>query len=188
MLNFCRLCVLNIAIANYGVTLACMQGEFPLKINGSCTKCPENCKRCLSMDKCLACKTGYKGEVCEHACSNCLHGTPCNQHDGYCLETCSEGLSGNNCSVKCDFNCKSCDRLINKNCFSCAHNRFGNNCKENCSVTCINNTCNDTYGECTFGCSAGYWGINCTNNCSHCEENVCGKTGECLKSMYKADI
>jgi hypothetical protein len=159
-----------------------MNGHYSSE-NKTCIKCPESCTTCSSSSYCFACKSGYKGDFCEIACSNCKEGTSCDKNTGYCLESCTDGLSGELCDSKCDVKCKSCVRRNNNECTACAFDKQGIYCNEICSSTCVKNECNDSDGVCTKGCLAGYWGPMCENLCSvNCKNLVCViQNGTCLE-------
>lgn len=167
------------AVASNAMRIICERGTFSTD-NIFCKKCPEHCEACNSTNRCFACKTGYTGIACQDECSNCLLGTPCEIHNGYCLTNCRVGLSGELCKTKCDSKCMSCDRLNANICWSCAADRYGVRCNETCSIGCLHNTCSDLNGECTYGCSVGYWGQFCEQKCStSCKDFTCVNTGEC---------
>lgn len=46
----------------------------------------------------LACQSGAYGEDCNQECSgNCVDGTACRNTDGYCVDGCLPGYTGNTC-------------------------------------------------------------------------------------------
>ncbi|XP_053386742.1 multiple epidermal growth factor-like domains protein 6 [Mercenaria mercenaria] len=160
--------------------------------------CPENCSSCLSATKCLNCKTGFKGNICENECSNCKYGTKCRQHDGYCEEDCADGLYDTMCDKTCLKECKTCARSSHFKCSSCIHGKYGRRsingeayltCKLDCSTTCLNNSCNEENGRCLHGCFQGLWGAKCDSLCpTNCKNGKCfdndGACSEGCKEGY----
>lgn len=45
---------------------------------------------------------------------------------------------------------------------ACTFGWFGFNCSVKCSDNCINQLCDNIYGNCTRGCLTGWMGHNCT--------------------------
>ncbi|XP_053388791.1 multiple epidermal growth factor-like domains protein 10, partial [Mercenaria mercenaria] len=129
------------------------------------------------------CPIGTYGQNCSRSCTNCTHGSTCNNVDGACPRGCNPGYNW----------------AANKRCnTACETGRYGYNCSSYCSIHCLNgiSQCDKATGICKQGCAAGYMGRSCSTvcadgkfgpgcnlNCSgHCYNGeTCTKTtGKCL--------
>ena len=146
--------------------------------------CPDNCKECENLEKCLVCEKGYKlndnyicePENCYKNCESCF-GFSSNEKDQKCI-TCKKGfyLDGNNCEKKCkdgfykddvNRNCSIC----HENCQKCSNGPIGSNencdsCKSNFYLINIENYDRN----CTADCPNGTFKHTKINECLDIEE------------------
>ena len=111
-------------------------------------------------------------------------GGSCNEHTGWCLNSCIPGrmgpfccpygYHGSDCTSTCLLNCFSC--ISSTYCIKCYAGYYGNTCAK-CPGHCT---------ECSQGtlcsvCDVGYFGTICTDQCPPgCKYNQCEKvTGTC---------
>ncbi|XP_060580596.1 multiple epidermal growth factor-like domains protein 10 [Ruditapes philippinarum] len=162
--------------------------NFPL-LNDCTYKCRDKCMQCSSYDRCMFCKTGLYGPICEKRCSaGCMSNT-CDILTGNCecfsnfagvrCDKCTTGKYGNMCDKQCPEMCKGsvCDKdsgectngcitntIIGDKCDVCSTGWYGQYCTMSCSVGCKNQTCEKSNGECSYGCLDNFVGGQC-NQC-----------------------
>lgn len=167
------------------------------------------CAKCLNFSdgteqkvQCSACIDGYfmplkhntselsevfKRNYC-FPCDHCLNGR-CDGSSGLCTDGCKEHGKYNSKEpidgeVHCVLECNTCFGMscnfTDGTCLNgCESGYFGGKCHSNCSATCVNETCQQSSGDC-LSCEIGYYGSTCNYTCGHCNGGTCKQlTGEC---------
>ncbi|XP_071118500.1 cell death abnormality protein 1-like [Haliotis cracherodii] len=107
--------------------------------------CPVQCRGCVKetgcdkdTGKCISCKQGLRGELCDDTCpSNC---TQCERYGDICIGACpNSGYYGRDCSIQCPVSCEGCHKETGL-CMECAEGFSRTYCDEICSP-CSENTC-----------------------------------------------
>lgn len=167
-----------------------------------CAKCSNFSDGRVQKVRCSACIDGYFMPLKHNAselseifkrnycfpCDHCLHGR-CDGSSGLCTDGCKEHGKYNSkdpidgeahCVLECntcfDMSCNFTDGTCLN---GCEIGYFGEKCHSNCSTTCVNETCQQSSGDC-FSCEIGYYGSTCNYTCGHCNDGICKQpTGEC---------
>ncbi|XP_060555367.1 multiple epidermal growth factor-like domains protein 10 isoform X2 [Ruditapes philippinarum] len=172
--------------------------------------CASTCVSCTSETYCLICKdNAYYGQYCQYICPHGCNDGKCGKKNGHCsrgcklkftghkCDTCSSGLYGTYCDLKCPGNCSVC--TSESNCVQCNSGLFGEKCYRVCPSGCIG-SCSFTDGRCFVckpglagdfcnkTCENGTYGVNCSkscrnieSNCQACSTDDSGSYKDCIK-------
>ena len=173
-----------------GTCYKCQDHFYPKDKN--CFQCPENCDGECPEGKCLKCKSGFYGEICDKNCSQYCVNKICNKEDGYCdcINHFSEKSHCTECENKYDIKteCVKClgNYDINTDCINCInHYNESTSCEEcdkHFTIESKCNQCEENYNldtNCTT--CINYFDLN-----TNCKECLIGHYGEkCDKNCYE---
>ncbi|XP_052763973.1 multiple epidermal growth factor-like domains protein 10 isoform X2 [Mya arenaria] len=166
----------------------CDDGLYGIYCSRKCNDIGNECFKCSQPDgRCLVCKAGFytnENGNCISCNSNCKD-DKCNAETGKCINGCAVSYWGDQCNLKCNSNCASCQQDAGI-CYSCNnHTVHGLYCSEPCVSACFERQCEQRTGHCLLGCNGDFFGNMCQTSCpEHCQHTgtkaICNNEGDCL--------